>query len=213
MVFWSDNTSFVSLIEPISHKQRAWGWCGCWLYSGISFFLAVSLLDQARFFAAGMTHSGDCLNAIPIQFCGLLLEISEKEVEAAIGKMKLGKAWGPSGVVADMLKAAGDEGTRWMTELCNAVVRNGEIPKDWSRSWLVNIYKGKGDALACGSYRGIKLIEHAMKVLERVIERRVRNIVKIDSMQFGFMAGKSIADAIFIVRQLQEKYLARNKEL
>ena len=29
-----------------------------------------------------------------------------------------------------------------------------------------------------------------MKILERVIERRVRNVVKIDSMQFGFMAGK-----------------------
>ena len=52
-----------------------------------------------------------------------------------------------------------------------------------------------------------------MKILEIVIERRVRNIVKIDSMQFGFMAGKSTTDAIFIVRQLQEKYLARNKEL
>ena len=78
------------------------------------------------------------------------------EVEAAIGKMKLGKAAGPSGVVADMLKAAGDDGTRWMTELCNAVVTDGKIPKDWSRSWLVNVYKGKGDVLACGSYRGIK---------------------------------------------------------
>ena len=77
-----------------------------------------------------------------------------------------------------------------MTELCNAVVREGKIPKEWSRSWLVNVYKGKGDALACGSYRGIKLVEHAMKVLERVIERRVRNIVKIDNMQFGFMAGE-----------------------
>ena len=136
-----------------------------------------------------------------------------EEVGAAIGKMKLGKAGGPSGVVADMLKAAGDEGTRWMTELCNAVVRDDKIPKDWSRSWLVNVYKGKGDALECGSYRGIKLVEHAMKVLERVIERRVRNVVKIDSMQLGFTAGKSTTDAIFIVRQLQEKYLARNKEL
>ena len=100
-----------------------------------------------------------------------------------------------------------------MTKLCNAVVSDGKIPEDWSRSWLVNVYKGKGDALECGSYRGIKLVEHAMKVLERVIERRVRNVVKIDSMQFGFMAGKSTTDAIFIVRQLQEKYLARNKEL
>ena len=105
--------------------------------------------------------------------------------------MKLGKAAGPSGVVADILKAAGKDGTRWMTELCNAVVRDGKIPEDWSRSWLVNVYKGKGDALECGSYRGIKLVEHAMKILERVIERRVRNAVKIDSMQFGFMAGKA----------------------
>ena len=35
-----------------------------------------------------------------------------------------------------------------------------------------------------------------MKVLERVIETRVRKIVKIDSMQFGFMAGSSTTDAI-----------------
>ena len=49
-----------------------------------------------------------------------------------------------------MLKAAGDEGTRWMTELCNAVIKEGKIPTDWSRSWLVNVYKGKGDALECG---------------------------------------------------------------
>ena len=32
-------------------------------------------------------------------------------------------------------------------------------------------------------------------------------------MQFGFMAEKSTTDAIFIVHQLQEKYLARIKEL
>ena len=43
------------------------------------------------------------------------------------------------------------------------------IPEDWSRSWMVNVYKGKGDALTCGSYRGTKLLEHAMEVLERVI--------------------------------------------
>ena len=52
-----------------------------------------------------------------------------------------------------------------------------------------------------------------MKVLERVIESRVRNIVKIDEMQFRFMSGKGTTDVIFIVRQLQEKYLAKKKEL
>ena len=139
--------------------------------------------------------------------------ISTLAVDAAIGKMKQGKSGGPTGVVSVMLKAAGETGTMWMTDVCNAVVRDGKIPEDWSRSWMVNVYKGKGDALACGSYRGIKLLEHAMKVLERVIEGRVRKIVKIDNMQFGFMAGRSMTDAIFIVHQLQEKYLARNIEL
>ena len=56
--------------------------------------------------------------------------------------------------------------------------------------------------MACSSYRRIKLLGHAMKVLERVTEERVRKIMKIDDMQFGFMAGRSKTDAIFIVRQL-----------
>jgi hypothetical protein len=45
------------------------------------------------------------------------------------------------------------------------------------------------------------------------VETRVRKIVKIDSMQFGFMEGRGTTDAIFIVRQLQEKFLAKKKDL
>src|SRR5438445_8402418 len=100
-----------------------------------------------------------------------------------------------------------------MTDMFNAVVRKGKVPTDWCKSWMISIYKGKGDAMECGSYRGIKLLEHAMKVFERVIEARVRDRVKIDNMQFGFSPGKGTTDAIFIVRQLQEKYLAKKKDL
>ena len=59
----------------------------------------------------------------------------------------------------------------------------------------------------------IKLLKHVMEILERVIEGRVKEIVKIDDMQFGFMTGKGTTDAIFIVRQLQEKYLGKKKDL
>jgi hypothetical protein len=67
--------------------------------------------------------------------------------------------------------------------------------------------------MECGSYRGIKLLEHAMKVFERVIELRVRSRGGIDGMQFGFRAGKGTTDAIFVVRQLQEKFLEKKREL
>ena len=39
------------------------------------------------------------------------------EVQVAIKKMKRNKAAGPSGVVSDMLKAAGDAGTVWVTDV------------------------------------------------------------------------------------------------
>src|SRR5208282_2195717 len=80
-------------------------------------------------------------------------------------------------------------------------------------SWMVSVYKGKGEALDCGSYRRIKLLDQAMKVFERVKERKMRNLVSLDDMQFGFRPGRSTTDAIFIVRQIQEKYLAQKKDL
>jgi len=140
-------------------------------------------------------------------------EITVNEVRAAIAKMKCGKAAGPSGVGAEMLKAAGDAGIIWVTDLCNETVKEGRIPADWRKSWLVTVYKGKGDALECGSYRGIKLLDQVLKVLERVIEDRLRRRVKIDGMQFGFSAGKGTTDAIFIIRQVQEKFMEKKKDL
>jgi len=35
--------------------------------------------------------------------------------------------------------------------------------------YLSSIYKGKGDAMACGKYRGVRLLEHGMKVYEYVL--------------------------------------------
>src|SRR5437867_1926923 len=138
--------------------------------------------------------------------------ISVSEVRLAIAKAKNGKAAGQSGVAADMLKAAGEAGVKWVTDICNEVVRSGVVPVDW-RSWMVNVYKGKGNALECSSCRGIKLLEHVLKVLKRVVEARLRKTVKIDEMQFGFCPGKGTTDAIFIVRQVLEKFLGKQKEL
>ena len=41
----------------------------------------------------------------------------------------------------------------------------------------------------------------------------IRQLVSIDDSQFGFVPGRGTTDAIFVVRQLQEKYLAANKRL
>ena len=67
--------------------------------------------------------------------------------------------------------------------------------------------------MSCGNYQGIKLMSHSMKLCEHTIEDRLRRLVNISEEQFGFMKGKSTTDAIFALRQVQEKYREGHKEL
>ena len=62
------------------------------------------------------------------------------------------------------------------------IVAQGRI-SDGRVVFCYRFSKGKETIpVECGSYRAIKLLEHAMKVIERVFERRIREKVKIDAM-------------------------------
>ena len=127
--------------------------------------------------------------------------------------MKAGKAPGPSGIVVEMIRAASDMGASMILDLAAAIICDGKVPSDWEQSFIVCLYKGKGDALERGNYCGLKLTEQVMKILERIVDSLIRQLVSIDDSQFGFVPGRGTTDTIFIVRQLQEKYLAANKRL
>ena len=75
---------------------------------------------------------------------------------------------------------------------------------------MVPIYKRKGDVTNCGEYRGVKLLEHGMKIIERVLEKKIRALMVVDDMQFGFMPGRRMTDALFIVRRMQEEYMEKD---
>ena len=52
-----------------------------------------------------------------------------------------------------------------------------------------------------------------MKIVERVLERRIRELVNIDSMQFGFVIGRETPDTLFVVRRMQEECRNKKKKL
>ena len=135
--------------------------------------------------------------------------ITDKMVTKALAKKKPGKSAGPSGIIVEMLKAAGSKGIDFLRELIKSVVKHGKIPEDWEMSFILNLYKGKGDALNRGNYRGLKLTEHVMKVMERIVDGTIRELIAIAEMQFAFVPGQGTTDAILIIRQLQEKFLSR----
>ena len=79
---------------------------------------------------------------------------------------------------------------------------------------MVYLYKGSRGvwgALDMSNYR-VKLTEQVMKLMERIVNGLIRQLVSMDDSQFGFVPGRGSTDVI-VVRQLQEKYLAANKRL
>ena len=51
-----------------------------------------------------------------------------------------------------------------------------------------------------------------MKVIERIADSLIRQVLTIDESQFEFVPGNmETTDAIFVIHQLQEKYLATGK--
>ena len=78
---------------------------------------------------------------------------------------------------------------------------------------MAHIYNGKRDVMNCRAYREVKLLERGMKIVGRVLEKRIRALVEVDDMQFGFMPERGTTDAFFIVRKMQDEYREKDKKL
>ena len=120
---------------------------------------------------------------------GLTEEISKEDVKRALKKKKSGKVPGSTGMTSDLMK--GESITGELTRVFSGIVDEGEIPKEWKNSVTVPIYKGKGDALECGKYREIRLVEYEMKLFKKVLEEKLKKLEKVAGRQFGFCPGRS----------------------
>ena len=66
-------------------------------------------------------------------------------------------------------------------------------------SIMLSIFKMKGDIWNYGCYRAVKLLEHGMKLVERVFEKCLCKIMYVVEMQFGFMLERGTMDAELIL--------------
>ena len=94
-------------------------------------------------------------------------------VEKAIWQMKAGKASGPSGIVVEMIRAAGDMGASMIHDLAVAIIRDGKVPSDWEQSSMSASTREKGMHWK-GATTTVKLTEQVMKILERIVDGLIR---------------------------------------
>ena len=50
-------------------------------------------------------------------------------------------------------------------------------------------------------------------MFQKILERRLRTLITVNNMQFGFSSGKGTTDTVYIIQQLQEKHLEVHKDL
>ena len=91
-------------------------------------------------------------------------DITIEEVGEALKKMGRTKAVGPNNIQIEVWRGLGEERIRWLTNLFNVILKTHKIPEEWRNSTLIRLFKNKGDAQVCRNYKGIKLLNHIMKL-------------------------------------------------
>ena len=89
------------------------------------------------------------------------------------------------------------------------ILKKENVSEDWKRCLLIPIIKQKGAMLESKNYRGINLKD----LREKVIDKRPREIVGFNQMQFGFKPGSGTCDVVFVLRQTKEKNTERQKKI
>ena len=131
--------------------------------------------------------------------------ITLDEVKNAISGMKNGKSPGCDELPAEIFKA-GEDMVLWMFRMIDGFWKEERVPREWGKAIICPVFK-KNDKSDCNNYRGVSLLNHTCKIYERILEKRLREMVenKLNEAQHGFRPGRGTTDLIFSLKMLIEK--------
>ncbi len=128
--------------------------------------------------------------------------ITEKEFDNVNKSIKRGKSSGPDTIPNELFKEAKGRSKEILIQIMNNVIENKEIPEQWQNGEIIRFYKGKGKRGKCSNERGITLSSNFGKFLERIVNNRAAEKVKITDAQAGGMKKRATTDHIMTLNQL-----------
>jgi hypothetical protein len=125
-----------------------------------------------------------------------------EELNIGLKNMKENKACGNDQIPIEFFKYLDcDKIKNELLKIFNFCLKNGVVPSEFKDVIITVLFK-KGDIKNLENYRGISLISHTGKLLERLIYHRLSNIAEaynwIPETQNGFRNKRSTIDSIFI---------------
>ncbi|XP_030748216.1 uncharacterized protein LOC115876544 [Sitophilus oryzae] len=128
--------------------------------------------------------------------------------------LKNGRACGPEGVYAELIKSGSKKLFRMLTNIVNQCLNGQPVPEQWKKAYISSIYK-KGSRKDPNNYRGISVTS----TMSRLYGRILRNLIEEEYSSYeeeeqnGFRSGRSCTDNIFALKQIIEKKSAMNQEV
>ena len=141
---------------------------------------------------------------IPIDFSNdnlYKVDFSEEKIASLLKNLDSNKCQGPDEIHGRILKNCYHSLSKPLSILFKKSYESSTIPNEWKLANVVPIHK-KGSKVDVSNYRPISLISIIMKTYERIIRDELLNRCGhlIDSMQHGFMNGKSCCTQLFLRR-------------
>jgi len=159
----------------------------------------------------------EAINALPLipTLHELDADIPLGAVKVAIKLLKNDKASGAGGIPAEVLKCGGEALAAELHAVFELCWRTHCLPQDFKDANIITLYKNKGSREDCNSYRGISLLSVAGKVLSLVLLPKLQVIADrvLPESLCGLHASRSTIDAVFTLRQLQEKCIEQQRPL
>ena len=130
-------------------------------------------------------------------------DILECEVKQTIERITMNKVSGCNGIPADLLKILKDNVGKVLHSICQQIQKT---QKDCKSSVFIPIPK-KGNAKECLNYHTITLNSHASKVMLKILQARLQQLVnqELSDIKAGFKKGNGTIDQIANIHWITEK--------
>ena len=141
--------------------------------------------------------------------------ISHDEVSAAISRLNKKKAADLEELCAEHIIHGKDQLTPCLAALFNSIITCSYVPPAFKKGMVIPVPKKGKDARVTDNYRGITITSIIGKVLEHVVQRRLRAQVDQEQskLQRGFTEGASSANAALLVSEIISEAEDAKKEL
>ena len=139
--------------------------------------IASQLLNNGRFpdadrdFARWTSREVTSLSRAATADANMSSDFTVEELEAAIKKLKSGKAPGRDNIHPEFVIHKSAKTTAWLCSFFTSCYRRSKLPKTWRHATVVALPKPNKPAQDPKSYRPISLLCIPFKILERLIHK------------------------------------------